>query len=418
MKKIAGILIKILILLPFGLSATRIYFLSTQLVPVEESEWFRRNVLSEFESRYGVKTVFIGTGYGEFQDRIISEFKSGRGKIDLTAGLSSDYEGISQAFLSLNDFFSSLGVDFVPSATKYIKMDGRIIYVPWLQTTYIFVCNKKALRYLPDGARIDDLSYEDLLNWSKNIEDATGRKLFGLPAGPRGLIHRFIHGYLYPSFTGAQIIHFDDSLGVKMWLFFQKLWAHTNPGSSVWEKMDTPLLSEEVWIAWDHISRLKNAIIERPDQFVIFPAPRGPAGRGILQVLVGLGITSYSDRKAEAMKLIKFLLSREIQKRMLEGTGFMPVISNVKFEEGGSPTALIYAGVSDQSRKSDLIVSFIPGGLGQRSGEFTKIYRDTFREVILKQKNPSRVLKIYGKRLKELYRETGARLPYPDYEIR
>ncbi len=418
MKKITGVLIKFLLLLPLGLFAGKIYFLSTQLVPVEESEWFRKNVLAEFESKYGIKTVFIGSSYGEFQDRIISEFKAGRGKIDLTAGLSSDYEGISQAFMPLDDFYKNLGVNFIPSATRYIRINGKIVYVPWLQTTYIFVCNKKALKYLPQGADINNLTYDELLDWVKNVEDATGRKLFGLPAGPRGLLHRFIHGYLYPSFTDAQILHFDDSSGVKMWLYFQKLWKHTNPGSSVWEKMDTPLLSEEVWIAWDHISRLKNAIIEKPDQFVIFPAPSGPAGRGILQVLVGLGITGYSDQKEEAKKLIRFLLTPEIQKRMLQGTGFMPVITDVKFEKGGSPTAIIYEGVSKQSQKKDLIVSFIPGGLGQRSGEFPKISRDAFREIILKNRDPGKILKIYGEKLRKLYRETGARLPYPDYEIK
>ncbi len=417
MRKIIGTLIKISLITPFVLSG-KLYFLSTQLVPVEESEWFRKNVLSSFETKYGIKTVFIGSSYGEFQDRITSEYRSGRGKIDLTAGLSSDYEGISDAFLPMNDFMRKLQVNFVPSAIRYLKVDGKVVYVPWLQTTYIFVCNRKALKYLPKGADINNLTYEELLQWVKNVEDATGRKLFGLPAGPRGLLHRFIHGYLYPSFTGAQILHFDDASGVKMWLYFQNLWKHTNPGSSVWEKMDTPLLSEEVWIAWDHISRLKNAIIEKPDQFVIFPAPAGPAGRGILQVLVGLGVTSYSDRKDEAKKLIEYLLTPEIQKKMLEGTGFMPVITDVKFEEKNTPTAMIYRGVSVQSAKKDLIVSFIPGGLGQRSGEFTKIYRDAFREIVLKKKNPSSILKFYGEKLRKLYRETGARLPYPDYEIK
>lgn len=418
MRWIKKFLISLLVLMPLGLSAGKIYFLSTQLVPIEESEWFRKNVLSEFEKKYGIKTVFIGSNYGEFQDRILSEFKAGQGKIDLTAGLSSDYEGISQAFLSLDDYMKKLGVNFVPTSTRYLKIDGKTVYVPWLQTTYVFICNTKALKYLPKGANIQNLTYTNLLKWVENIEKSTGRRLFGLPAGPRGLLHRFIHGYLYPSFTGAQVIRFDDQSAVTMWKYFKKLWRYTNPESSVWEKMDTPLLSEEVWIAWDHISRLKNAIIEKPNDFIIFPAPSGPAGRGILQVLVGLGIPSYSARKVDAKKLITFLLAPEVQKRMLEGTGFMPVIANVKFEGKDLPTAKIYRGVAEQSMKKDLIVSFIPGGLGRRSGEFTKIYRDIFREIILKGKDPAKVLPIFGRKLRSLYQETGARLPYPDYEIK
>ena len=36
------------------------------------------------------------------------------------------------------------------------------LYIPWMQATYIMAANKKALPYLPAGADINALTYEQL----------------------------------------------------------------------------------------------------------------------------------------------------------------------------------------------------------------------------------------------------------------
>ncbi len=50
------------------------------------------------------------------------------------------------------------------------------------------------------------------------------------------------------------------------------------------------MLTGEVWVAWDHTARLADAFNQQPDDFVAFPAPAGPAGRGFMPVVAGLGI--------------------------------------------------------------------------------------------------------------------------------
>ncbi len=403
----------------FGLN--KLYFISTQLVPIEEAEWFRKNVLSEFEKRNKIKVIFLGANYGEFQDRINAEYKAKKGKISLAGGLSSDFESIGEAFIDLKNFLSNLKkkkINFLPFALKYNKYKGKTIYIPWLQGTYIFVANKKALEYLPPGVNIDSLTYNDLLLWVKGIWEKTGERKFGLPAGPRGLIHRFLHGYLYPSFTEAQIIKFDSEDAIEMWNYVKNLWKYTNPGSARWEKMDTPLLSEEVWIAWDHISRIKSAIIERPDDFVIFSSPMGKKGRGIIVVLSGLAVPETAPSKDYAFSLIEFLVKPEIQREILKGTGFLPVVENISFEGLEKGIKKIAEGVKKQNSGKNLIVSFIPGGLGNKQGEFTKIYRDVFKEIVIKNKNPMDILPFYKKKIIKLFKEKGASLPPPDNEIK
>ena len=57
---------------------------------------------------------------------------------------------------------------------------------------------------------------------------------------------------------------------------FRDLWQYTNPASTSYAFMQQPLLTEEVWIAFDHVARLADAFNQKPDEFVAFPAPAGP----------------------------------------------------------------------------------------------------------------------------------------------
>ena len=70
-----------------------------------------------------------------------------------------------------------------------------------MQATYVMVANKKALTDLPKGADINHLSYGQLFQWAKNLQEHYGSPKLGFPAGPTGLFPRFLQGYLIPAFT-------------------------------------------------------------------------------------------------------------------------------------------------------------------------------------------------------------------------
>ena len=54
--------------------------------------------------------------------------------------------------------------------------------------------------------------------------------------------------------------------------------------------MQELLLSGDVWIGFDHVARVLDALRQKPDEFVAFPAPSGPKGRGYVPVLAGLAV--------------------------------------------------------------------------------------------------------------------------------
>ena len=167
---------------------------------------------------------------------------------------------------------------------------GTQYYVPWMQATYFLAINKKAMQYLPSGADVNALTYDQLIAWGKNILDKTGKRMIGLPAGNNSLLHRLLQGYFYPSYTGGLVTTYKSADAETMWKAIKDLWQYTNPQSTTYAFMQDPLQSEEVWIGFDHAARLINVLKAKPNDFMAVPAPAGPKGRYFMTVLVGLGI--------------------------------------------------------------------------------------------------------------------------------
>ena len=91
------------------------------------------------------------------------------------------------------------------------------MYVPWTQSTYIMAANKKALPYLPKGAKLDALTYDQLAQWAAAVHKATGQRMLGFPAGPTGLMARFLEGYLLPAYTGGVVTTYRSPAAAAMW---------------------------------------------------------------------------------------------------------------------------------------------------------------------------------------------------------
>ncbi len=159
------------------------------------------------------------------------------------------------------------------------------MYIPWMQATYLMVANKQALPFLPAGADINTLTYAQLAAWAAAIQAKTGKRMLGFPAGPKGLMERFFEGYLYPSFTGGVVVPFKGrGGGGDVDAVRRRCGRRSTPNSTNYDFMQEPLLTGDVWIAWDHIARMQDALRQKPDDFVAFPAPAGPKGRGYMPV--------------------------------------------------------------------------------------------------------------------------------------
>ncbi|MDP9316570.1 MAG: extracellular solute-binding protein [Chloroflexota bacterium] len=398
-------------------NAGSVTMLSTQFAPVEEAEKMRNTILAGFSG----KVNFTPMDAGQMTDRVTAAANAGgQSDIGLLGGLHGDFAVMAEKgqLEDLTPLLNDLKDRGFPE--DFLKLsqygnEGKHYYVPWIQASYIMAANKQALQYLPQGADVNKLTYEQLTEWGRRLEKETGQRRIGLPAGPEGLIHRFFQGYLYPSYTNsAGVVKFKSPEAVKMWNQFTELWSVTNPQSTNYGFMQEPLLSEEVWVAWDHAARLIDAVQQRPDDFVLFPAPVGPEGRGYMPVIAGLAIPKNAANRQGAEQLIQYLTAPEQQTATLKELTFFPA-TNVK-APGDLPQAVQKESeaVQAQANSENAITSLLPVGLGEQGGAYNKVYIDTFRAIVLNQEPVEQVLNQQAQTLQGIMNQTQAGCWPPD----
>jgi multiple sugar transport system substrate-binding protein len=410
-KTLMGATAAIMMITTAGFAQADVLFWSTQAKPVEETQNMREQVLAGA----GQAVDYQANDGGPWLTRLKAEIEAGTGTIGVLGALHGDFaamnademvdlSGIDLGGVELNATFAALG-----------KLETeQQLYLPWMQASYIMAANKKALEFLPEGADIDALSYDQLIAWTANIETATGDKKFGFPAGPKGLKHRFFQGYLYPSFTNGVVRSFKSDAAVTAWETFRTLWSHTNPGSTNFSFLQEQLLSEEVWVAFDHSSRLADAFNQRPDDFVAFPAPAGPTGRGFMPVVAGIAIPKTAPDMAAAKALVAYMLKPETQIATLRATNFFPVIAVALPDD--LPPSVKAAGdaIAKMSGAADANPGLLPAGLGEKGGDFNRVYVDSFERIILGGQDIRAVLDDQAKTLAAIMAETGAPCWAPD----
>ena len=391
--------------------AQEVVFLSTQLRPIEEAQKVRDILL-----KGGPKTNFVVEEPARLNVRVEAEMKGGAKSFSVIGALHGEITGLPADSLdSVDDIMGKLKDRGIPEAIAALGREGgRQIYVPWMQATYIMAANKQALKHLPPGADVNTLTFEQLAAWAGNVRAATGERKLGFPAGPTGLMARFFQGYLYPSYTGGVVSTFKSGEAEAMWGAFKALWANVNPSSTGYNFMQEPLATGEVWIAWDHIARLKDALSAKPDDFVTFPAPAGPKGRGFMPVIAGFAVPKGTTNRAGAEALIAHMTSPAVQLAHAREVGFFPVIKADLPADMPAGTKLLASAVSAQAGAKDALVSLLPIGLGAKGGEFNKAYVDTFQRIVLRNEDIKAVLASQAGVLAALMAETKAPCWAPD----
>lgn len=388
-------------------------FLSTQLRPVEEATKMRQVIL-----KGGPAVTYAVDEPAPFTVRMKAETEAGKRTVSLVGALHGEIGPLIAmgAIEPIDDVAQKLaGAAIAPSLMQLGKLGtANQQYIPWMQATFVMAAHKSALAHLPAGADVNSLTYDQLIAWGKAITEKTGKRAIGFPAGPKGLMHRFFQGYFYPSFTGGVVSTFKSADAEAGWEKLRELWKYTNPSSASIDFMQEALLSGDVLVGFDHIARLKDALAAKPDDFVAFPAPAGPKGRGFMPVVAGLAIAKGAPNRAGAVAAIEHLVKSETQLITAAEAGFFPV-SNIPLPANLAPGIKLLAGaVGATSAAKDALPALLPIGLGDKNGEFNKVYLDAFQRIVLRSEPVKDVLAAQGKVLADLMAATKAPCWAPD----
>jgi multiple sugar transport system substrate-binding protein len=388
----------------------QVLFWSTQAKPVEETQKMRDQVLSGFDG--GVD--YQPQDDGPWLTRIQAELQAGSGTIGLLGALHGSFASMPDDLVDL----SAIDLAGAKVNEGYAKLgslgSSEQKYLPWMQATYIMAANKKALEHLPEGVDINAITYDQLIAWSKNLAEKTGSPKFGFPGGPDGLKHRFFQGFLLPSYTRSMVTKFRSAEAETAWNKFKELWTYTNPNSTNYAFMQQPLLTEEVWVAFDHVARLADAFNQKPDDFVAFPAPAGPAGRGFMPVIAGIGIPKTAPDMDKSKALVAYMMKPETQIATLRATNFFPVVDVTLPDDMPNSVKQSGPAIAAMTGAADALPALLPIGLGDLGGKFNQVYTDTYERIVLGGQDVRAVLDEQAQTLKGLIDQAKAPCWAPD----
>jgi multiple sugar transport system substrate-binding protein len=383
-------------------------FWSTQAQPIEETQAMREQVLAGFPG--GVD--YQASDPGPWLTRIQAETQAGSGTIVLLGALHGDFASLVDNLASASEVEAGA---VLPALLELGQLGtGEQRYVPWMQATYIMAAHRQALEYLPEGADLNALTYDQFTDWMRVLAEETGGPKFGFPAGPQGLKHRFFQGYLLPSYTGSMVTEFRSDEAVAAWEMFRELWQYTNPASTNYGFLQEQLISGEVWVAFDHTARLAEAFNQRPDDFVAFPAPAGPAGRAFMPVIAGMAIPATSPDMDTAKALIEYMLQPETQIATLRATNFYPVVEVDLPDDMPASVRASGPAIAAMTGAPDALPALLPVGLGDLGGQFNQVYIDTFERIILGGQDIREALDGQAEALRRIMDESGAPCWAPD----
>jgi multiple sugar transport system substrate-binding protein len=133
-----------------------------------------------------------------------------------------------------------------------------------------------------------------------------------------------------------------------------------------------------------------------------------------MPVIAGVAIPRTAPDMEASKALVAHMLKPETQIATLRATNFFPVV-NVELP-GDLPPSVQAAGaaVAIMSASPDANPGLLPAGLGDKGGDFNRVFVDTFERIVLAGQPIERVLEDQKKALQRIMDETGAPCWAPD----
>ena len=271
---------------------------------------------------------------------------------------------------------------FSKAFTDAISSGGNTYFAPVGGDVYLTLANRKALPYLPDGADMGTLTWEQYIDWAVAIAEGEGTGRTAVTGVPqKSLI--YMYGSMFLAY-GSDFPVVNSPGALEAWELLVRMKNAYTPQIGTYSNVSAPMKSGEAWLTFAHMVRCGEAYQTDPDSYVLGPAPRGPAGIGSIAGASGFGVVAGAPEPELAIRFIEYMTEPSVAVRVARGTGgFIPPIDEAIEQLGNSVVDEIIArGIAVVT---DGVVSGIPGSEFTSWGAVKQVYDDAFQELVLRR---------------------------------
>lgn len=358
--------------------------------PVSEQKFLYDEIFPEFEEKNNAVVKFEILDDEVLLERAALQMETGRITSDIVIVHNSRMkEWIDGSYIEPLPVEQWPGRTFSQAFLDSIAQDGKTYFAPVGGDVYLTLANKKALPYLPENIDIQKLTWEEYSRWAVAVAQGEGEGKVAVTGVPQ-------KSFIY--MAGALILSYGGSFpqvaseeALKGWEILASMGKSFYQGLMTCDNVSIPMKSGEAWLAVAHMARVGEVYRNAPDDFILAPAPGGPAGIGSIAGTSGFAVLKGAENREMAYRFIEFMTKPEIAVKVARGTGgFLPPINEAIEELGDSPTdEVIKKGIVVLQNG---VVSGVPGGDYTSWGAVKQIYDDIFQNMILESGSVDRDL--------------------------
>jgi multiple sugar transport system substrate-binding protein len=360
-------------------------FSSRLFSPPREQEFFINEVIKPFEEEHGVTVEFAIINDDDLLNRATAQQATGHVTTDIICahnGKMPDWldAGWVQDLTPLVESWTDR--TFSPTFNSDTNRDGKQYFLPVGADVYLLLANNKALPYLPEGADIDNLTWDEYAQWAVDMAAGEGEGkvcITGIPM--KSWIYQFGGSALS---YGAGFPDANSPEAAEAW----KIWETIGKGDGFAptvmnvDSCVDPMMREEAWLTVFHNARAGQVFASNETQYTLAPAPGGPTGIGTIAGVSGYAIMKDAPNYDLAVDFLEYITRPEIQVKIAKGTGgFIPPVQE----------ALDYMGdeaIDEVISKAVLVLengiaSGVPSYLYQDWGAVKQCFDDVFADTIL-----------------------------------
>ena len=156
---------------------SKLVFASSLWSQPSQREYIKNHIVKDFIKESGIpvkfeyvdgevalKRAYLQKEIGQINMDIVT-IHSGKMPIWINKGFVKDLTPYVKDWKDIN---------FFPLFNKSANRDGKAYFMPVVSDVYILLANKKALKYLPKGADVNKLTWEQFVQWSHNMRKGEG----------------------------------------------------------------------------------------------------------------------------------------------------------------------------------------------------------------------------------------------------
>lgn len=346
--------------------------------PPAEQEFVINEVLKPFGEENGVNVALSIFNDEDLLKRAEVQTATGNNTTDIVIAYASYFDqwvnnGYVEDLTGVVDGWTDR--TFSPGINNMAVFDGKQYFVPIGSDVYLLCANVEAMQYLPGGADVQNLTWEQFADWAVAIAEGEGEGKLAVTGVPeKSLIYQV--GAITLSYGGG-FPDVSSDAAVQAWEIMVEMRNAFTPTVSTYDDLVAPMKRGEAWLTWAHVANVGDIYKSNPSQYVVAPVPSGPAGKGSIAGTQGFGIPVGSPNREMAIELIEYMTRPDIMVKLAKGAGgWIPPVSEAVAALGDEAQDEVIKMAIDVMDNG--VLSFIPPTYtaGGNWGQIKRVYDD------------------------------------------